>query len=52
MYFKKEEDKIFKQGERKGEKWKKSENGVEISSKNSTRSLLKRGFTGYNTLTN
>lgn len=51
MYFK-EEDKIFKQEKRKGEKGK-IRKMVRKYPRNSTRSFIKkRGFTGYNTLTN
>ena len=42
MYFK-EEDKIFKQGERKGEKWEKiGKNGAEISKEQHKVFLLKK----------
>lgn len=52
MYFK-EEDKIFKQEKEKGEKWEKIRKMVRKYPRNSTRSFIKkRGFTGYNTLTN
>ena len=52
MYFK-EEDKIFKQEKEKEKNGKKFRKMVRKYPRNSTRSFIKkRGFTGYNTLTN